>query len=526
MNRLGTRGGPEHAQQIQNHLRDGSGRRLVLSSAGLAVADSVSVTPADETKAPGQSGTVVVYLVNEGAPDFPGCNAGGGDPVTVSFTSTAPSIVAAPDAVTLTDCGAAAGASVTYAVAGNAVTGDTATLEATASGGKANPRLVSTFEPGSFTVVVESPAPVNTRPQVSVTGFTDGDVFEIGSEPTPGYSVVDTEDGEQSVYPDVQGPVGPLAAYGLGTVTVTCSYTDDGGETGSATASYVIEDTGAPVLTDLGPTSTPDGDNGWYTSAVTNSFRATDEGAGFETDSPKLLTKDFTASSGSAEGAAVTVGSGPVTDVAGNTAASIDSRAFKIDLSDPTDVTFVGGIADSSSFPWGDTPDEPTCTATDAVSGLAGCEVTGYSTDVGTHTLTATATDHAGRTATATLAYTVDPWRHDGFYRPVDMGKVNTVKAGSTVPLKFNVYKGDAPVTDAAVLEATFTVKRIACDPGTATDAVEEFATTGGTTLRYDADGQQWIQNWATPKAGKGSCYLVSGTTPDGTSTSAKFQLK
>jgi hypothetical protein len=509
---------------------------LVLGSAGLAVADSVSVTPADETKAPGEGGYFLVYLVagsEDG--DLNNCNVNTGNPGQVSFESDAPDVVASPGSVALAFCDdptttALEGAvAVSYEVAADAPDGATATITATASGGRStgnNPRVYGTYSPDSFTLTVQAPAAENTPPQVSVTGFTDGDVFEVGSEPTPGCSVVDAEDGEQAVDPDVQAPVGPLSAYGLGTVTVTCSYTDTAGEAGTATASYVIEDTGAPVLTDLGPTAAPNGDNGWYTSAVTNTFRATDAGAGFETDSPRLLTMDITASSGPAEGAAVTVSSGPVSDVAGNTAASIDSQAFKIDLSDPTDVTFVGGIADGSSFPWGDTPDEPTCTATDAVSGLAGCVVSGYGTDVGNHTLTATATDNAGRTATATLVYTVDPWRHDGFYRPVDMLKLNTVKAGSTVPLKFNVYKGDAPVTDMGVLGASFTVKQISCDTGAPTDAVEEFSTTGGTTLRYDAEAQQWIQNWATPRAGKGSCYRVTVTTADDTSTSAEFRLK
>lgn len=508
---------------------------LVLGSAGLAVADSVSVTPADETKAPGEGGYFLVYLVAEsGDGDLNNCNVNPGNPGQISFESDAPDVVASPGSVALVFCDdpattALEGAvAVSYAVAADAPDGATATITATAAGGRPSnsANFAATYDPDSFTLTVQTPVADNTPPQVSVTGFADGDVFEIGSEPTPGCSVVDAEDGERAVSPDVQAPVGPLSAYGLGTVTVTCSYTDTAEAAGSATASYVIEDTGAPVLTDLGPTSAPNGDNGWYTSAVTNTFRATDAGAGFETDSPKLLTKDITASSGSAEGAAVTVSSGPVSDVAGNTAASIDSQAFKIDLSDPTDVTFVGGIVHGSSFPWGDTPDEPTCTATDTVSGLAGCVVSGYSTDVGTHTLTATATDNAGRTATETLTYTVDPWRHDGFYRPVDMGKFNTVKAGSTVPLKFNVYKGDAPVTDMDVLGASFTVKQISCDTGAPTDAVEEFSTTGGTSLRYDAEAQQWIQNWATPKAGKGSCYGVTVTTADDTSTSAEFRLK
>jgi hypothetical protein len=49
--------------------------------------------------------------------------------------------------------------------------------------------------------------------------------------------------------------------------------------------------------------------------------------------------------------------------------------------------------------------------------------------------------------------------------------------------------------------------------------------TTGGTALRYDTSGGQFIQNWQTPKK-PGACYTVTMTTIDGGSISADFQLK
>lgn len=514
-------------QHMRNRFRTtfatAAAAALVVGSAGLAVADSVSVTPADETKAPGEGGYFLVYLVagsEDG--DLNNCNVNGGNPGQISFESDAPDVVASPGSVALVFCDdptttALEGAvAVSYEVAADAPDGATATITATAAGGRStgNPKVYGTYSPDSFTLTVQAPAAENTPPQVSVTGFTDGDAFEIGSEPTPGCSVVDAEDGEQAVDPQVDRS--DVDEHGLGTVTVTCSYTDTGGETGTATASYTVEDTVAPTIVATVDPESPDGANGWYVTAPTVSFVCDDTGSGVQSCSPDV-TLDESATPQSVSGTAV--------DWAGN-AASATVDDLLVDLSDPTDVTFVGGIADGSSFPWGDVPDVPTCEAADAISGLAGCVVSGYSTEVGDHTLTATATDDAGRTATATLTYAVDPWRHDGFYRPVDMGKVNTVKAGSTVPLKFNVFKGDASVTDVAVLGATFSAKQVDCATEAPTDAVEEFATTGGTTLRYDAEAQQWIQNWATPKAGKGSCYLVTVTTADGTATSARFQLK
>jgi hypothetical protein len=121
------------------------------------------------------------------------------------------------------------------------------------------------------------------------------------------------------------------------------------------------------------------------------------------------------------------------------------------------------------------------------------------------------------------MTYTVKAWTLDGFYRPVDMGLLNTVKAGSTVPLKFNVFKGDQRLT--SYIGATFSAKQVTCTGGAVQDAVEQFSTTGKTELRYDSTGQQWIQNWATPKSGAGSCYKVTMTTADGSPLSALFKL-
>ena len=59
----------------------------------------------------------------------------------------------------------------------------------------------------------------------------------------------------------------------------------------------------------------------------------------------------------------------------------------------------------------------------------------GYSTAIGSHTLTATAHDHAGNTGADTRNYSVNAWTVKGFYQPVDMnGVLNIVKAGPPCP--------------------------------------------------------------------------------------------
>lgn len=65
----------------------------------------------------------------------------------------------------------------------------------------------------------------------------------------------------------------------------------------------------------------------------------------------------------------------------------------------------------------------------------------------------------------------------------------------------------------------------IACTAGAPEDSIEEVATTGGTALRYDALGGQFIQNWKTLKTAT-VCYQVRMTTQDGSFIYANFKLK
>ncbi|MFC7596373.1 PxKF domain-containing protein, partial [Terrabacter sp. GCM10028922] len=133
--------------------------------------------------------------------------------------------------------------------------------------------------------------------------------------------------------------------------------------------------------------------------------------------------------------------------------------------------------------------------------------------------------NHLAGSASAT--FTIGTWGLKGFYQPVDMSMtslvLNSVKGGSTVPLKFEIFSGDTELTNTSAVKS-FTAKGISCSTSAVLDDIE-LTTTGGTSLRYDSTGGQFIQNWQTPKT-VGSCIQVTMTAQDNSSLVAYFKLK
>lgn len=305
---------------------------------------------------------------------------------------------------------------------------------------------------------------------------------------------------------------------GAGVSVASPTFTDVAGnssETGAASQSFDIDWT-APDVTYVSVSPASPNANGWYNTDVEATFAGSDQVSGLA--SPATLTATSTG-----EGRAVVVDSPVFEDEAGNTSTvgAARSGTLQIDKTPPT-AAFDSTTADVY---YGSTPVFSTCTASDVLSGPQSCVVTGGGTTVGTHTLTATATDLAGNTATATQTYKVNPWTINGFYQPIDMGNVlNTVKNGSTVPAKFEVFAGDKEITDPSVMK--FKMVPITCTLGTPIDEIEATVATGSTVLRYDATAGQFVYNWKTPSVA-GSCYRLTMWAGDNySSISANFKLK
>lgn len=372
------------------------------------------------------------------------------------------------------------------------------TCSATSSGGSAGPDTVSIKKDG-------------TAPTVSNDGAsgTLGNNGWYVSDVVARFTATDETSGPASATRTVTS-----SGEASNVVVQSPAFTDNAGNTtakGATSQTFKIDKT-APDVSYTSAAGT-EGTNGWYRSDVVATFTGTDGTSG-----PAAAAKPATSDG---EGTAVVVESPEFEDAAGNVrAAGAASASFKIDKTDP-EVSFISTLPESY---FGSTPAAPGCVASDSVSGLAAdCRVSGYTTLVGTHTLTATATDNAGNTRSVTQEYTVKAWTLKGFYQPIDMnGVVNTVKGGSTVPAKFEVFAGDTEITDPGKM--AFSMARITCSLAVLIDEIET-TTTGSTSLRYDATGGQFIYNWKTP-TGAGTCYQLTMKAADGSTISANFKLK
>jgi len=371
----------------------------------------------------------------------------------------------------------------------------------------------------------------------SVTGVDAAD-FALATTGLGGSPAITNVSGSGATYT-------VTASSGSGSGTLGLNLTDNDsikdaannflGGTGSGNGdftgdAYVI-DRAAPTMTGsavLGPDFTAAYTAGdWTNQSVRVTFACADTGGSGLTSGSGNNVQNFTTETDTS-GTTATSG-GTCADNAGNTAAAATFGPIKIDKTDPN-VSLNGGPADGQSYFFSDTPAAPTCDASDDLSGLDGaCSVSGYSSAVGTHTVTATATDNAGNENTASSTYMVKPYTLNGFYQPIDMNDtVNTVKNGSTVPVKFELFKGTTELTSTSAVTSTKS-NAISCASlsGDPEDAIETVAT-GGTSLRYDATAGQFIYNWTTPKGATqvGKCYSLTMTAADSSTITAYFKLK
>jgi hypothetical protein len=455
----------------------------------------------------GADGTTQLFVTPRNGDGKNGCNLTGGTSLGLSVSSSNPSVATvSPSSVTFTSCSDLKTLTVHPVAQGST----TISVSQTSN----NTGATFALAPATFTVNVTPPP--NTAPTIAVAGVTGGANYNKGSVPNATCQVTDTEDGNSSFPATLSAITGTYASDGIGSQTASCDYTDGGGLQASASETYNIVDPSPPVITKV--VTGTEGNNGWYTSNVSVDWTVNDP------ESPNSLQTTGCNDQNIIADQAEQTYSCSATSAGGSSGPQ--SVTIKRDATDPN-VSLVDGPANGSEHYFGSVPDEPTCNASDALSELAGpCSVSGYGTTVGSHTVTATATDNAGNEATASSTYKVLAWDFRGFYQPVDMGGVhNTIKGGSTVPMKFELFAGSTELTDTANVVQPLKYQKISCTTGVPTEDAIETVATGGTSLRYDTTGGQFIYNWKTP-TGAGTCYNVTISSIDGSSKTALFKLK
>jgi len=164
--------------------------------------------------------------------------------------------------------------------------------------------------PATFSVTVSPTTPSNTAPHVRVTGVAAGASYESVSVPDAGCVVTDTEDGNATSAATLNDVTGPLAAFGLGSRTASCSYTDSGGLSAYSSITYEIIDTVGPTIA-MSSRLPAANENGWNNTDVTVDWSCADAASG--------VVHEIVTATVSGEGANQSA-SGTCTDGAGNTA--------------------------------------------------------------------------------------------------------------------------------------------------------------------------------------------------------------
>jgi hypothetical protein len=171
-----------------------------------------------------------------------------------------------------------------------------------------------------------------------------------------------------------------------------------------------------------------------------------------------------------------------------------------------------------------------TCSDAGAVGSCVGTVPVGAFIDtssVGTHTFSVTATDLTGNRVEKTVEYFVG-FAFLGFFQPVDNPPtINTVNAGSTVPLKWKLRNAAGAEITSLDVVLSVTSREIPCATGAPLDAIEQTVAPTLIPLKYDTVGMQYVYTWQTDTAWVGKCRRVFVAFSDGSDPRfADFKFK
>ena len=504
----------------------------------LAYADDLNVTndlvlnTASETKAPGTTGTLYVYLAVAEPDSQNGCNATGSSPMTVGVTSGDPSRVTinSPGTVTLAGCGSPTAQPIEYSVLSGAAPGNVTITAAYVSGGRGQPGATNNSD--TFTVSISSPPPSDTTaPDISYVlspASPDGNNGWYKTNVTLTWTVTENESPSSLVK---TGCVDQSITGDQQEQTYSCSATSDGGSAGPVEVKIKRDATAPSITRDASAdTCSLPGDNGWCRGSQTAGFTASDATSGIAPvgTSPIAFTQSTTTN-----GSAVSIPSGTRFDMAGNESNSLNAGPFKLDSLKPLNT--VTGVANGQTYTLGSVP-AAGCSTEDqgsdnsGVAVIATLSVTGGTVNgVGTFVAKCGGgKDNAGNTADdASVMYSVHFGGLSGILQPINPDNSSVFSRGKAVPVKFRLA-GDE-YTGFNVSGWTLKQQQTSCtvdgDPvGGEVEPVVENPSNG---FRYDASADQYIYNANFKDKTVGTCWKVVVTLDSGQKLeSAVFKLQ
>jgi len=167
----------------------------------------------------------------------------------------------------------------------------------------------------------------------------------------------------------------------------------------------------------------------------------------------------------------------------------------------------------------------PAATATDncGTPTITYSKASGSVFNVGTTSVTATADDGRGNTASCTFTVTV-LYDFTGFFSPVsNLPTLNVVNAGRAIPVKFSL-SGNKGLGIFAANSPQSGV--IPCDASAPAQDLTDTVTAGGSSLSYDSSSDQYNYVWKTESSWAGTCRQLVVTLNDGSSHVANFKFK
>jgi hypothetical protein len=281
---------------------------------------------------------------------------------------------------------------------------------------------------------------------------------------------------------------------GMGLTASSGDVYDNAGNWTNATSSPAVNiDKTNPTIAGAVDPASPNGANGWYTTAPTVTFTCGDALSGLAScvvDGTSPASDHVTLG----ESESPQTVDGTAFDLAGNTGTA-PVADLRVDLSDPAvqcgaTPTFLAGQLGSV-----------TASVTDSISGPAAGTVSAPATNPNGGSVSLTGYDNAGRSSTIACPYHVIGAT---FLQPINgRPTVNVAKLGRVIPVKVQiVYDGIPQVdTNTPVGAVTIGVATTSCTVTTETDDIEAYAagsSNSGLQFRWDPIGGFWIYNLDT----------------------------